>query len=56
MFPKIQSIGRYIYECICWLLQIKRSTDRHSVTLFQAVTAPKISDSANNFANKQKKD
>lgn len=53
---KSQSIGRYIYECICWLLQIKIPTERHSVTLFQAVAATKIPDSANDFSNKLKND
>ncbi len=53
---KSQSIGRYIYESICWLLRIKIPTERHSVTLFQAVAATKIPDSANDFANKLKKD
>lgn len=38
---KSQSIGRYILDCICWLLQIMPK-ERHSVTLFQAVAPTKI--------------
>ena len=53
---KSQSIGRYIYECICWLLQIKIPTERHSVTLFQAVAAPKITDGTSSVESKLKKD
>ncbi len=53
---KSQSIGRYIYECIYWLLQIKIPTERHSVTLFQAVAAPKITDGTSSVESKLKKD
>ncbi|NDH67660.1 MAG: hypothetical protein EBY22_07100 [Gammaproteobacteria bacterium] len=53
---KSQSIGRYIYECICWLLQIKIPTERHSVTLFKAVAAPKITDGTSSVESKLKKD
>lgn len=38
---KSQSIGRYILDCICWLLQIMPK-ERHSVTLFQAVAPAKM--------------
>ena len=49
---KNQSIGRYIYECICWLFRIKIPTERHSVTLFQAVTTgKKIPDSSKDVPN-----
>lgn len=34
---KSQPIGRYLYECICWLLGIKITTEKYSATLFQAV-------------------
>ena len=43
---KAHSVGRYILECICWLLQIALK-ERHSVTLFQAIapvtTSPTLS-------------
>lgn len=48
-------IGRYIYESICWLLNIKISSERHSVTLFQAVNPKSIPTSEANHQNKEKK-
>ena len=54
---KNQSIGRYIYECICRLLRIKIPTERHSVTLFHAVaTEKKTPDASKDFTNKRQPD